>query len=84
MLGDEYIAQHIFFTLKKEQEDKVFRMYVTDALFAISQRKQMTRRYVDILSSLTTSDEEPKETAQDIINRFNEKFLRKEECEDGN
>lgn len=40
MLGDDYIAQHFWQTLRQEARDYQYRRYVTEALYAISRGNQ--------------------------------------------
>lgn len=38
VLGDEYIAQHIYQCIAQEFRERLYRRYITDALYCISNR----------------------------------------------
>lgn len=67
--------------MRKQAEDRLFRVYVTDALKAVvdntaalhSKCVSIKKRYIEIIDDAEQekpNDEEPKETAEQIINRI--------------
>ncbi len=66
--------------MRKQAEDKLFRVYLTDGLKAIadntsalhSKGVSLKSRYVEIVDGIKPDkpEEEPKETAEQIINRI--------------
>lgn len=54
MLGDGYIAQHIQAQVRRESEEHAYRVYVTDALFALG---RMKRRWEDIMQDARRPEE---------------------------
>lgn len=73
VLGDSYITQHIINEHIREQKDEAFRIYVTDALMAISaQDQKLTRRYADIIKEAFGKPET--RTEQEVIATIREKL----------
>ena len=66
--------------MRKQTEDKLFRVYLTDGLKAIAYNTSalhpngvsLKSRYVEIVGGIKPDkpEEEPKETAEQIINRI--------------
>lgn len=66
--------------MRKQAEDKLFRVYLTDGLKAVADNTaRLTKegvslklRYVEIADNIKTDkpEEKPKETAEQIINRI--------------
>lgn len=79
-LGSGYVIDHCIAAFKKEQEEKAFRVYLTDAAMVIANNtsklvsggEKMSKRYYDIIDI----SKEPKreETADEIILRMKEKI----------
>lgn len=58
--------------LEKEQDDKAYRIYLTDALYALVNRDmRLTKRFCDILNP---QPEETEEDVQAIIDRIRAKL----------
>ena len=84
MLGREYVIDHCVSRLNLEAEEKLYRMYITDALKAISENtsafmkngKSISVRYTDLLNRMKTkeSDEDSEEKADEIISRIKKKL----------
>ncbi len=51
------------------QEQAAFRVYVTDALFAMGDNKRLTQRYADIIKPRKVDRRSAAEIAADIIRR---------------
>ena len=69
VLGDEYIAQHVINTYRKELEEKRYMTYIADALYVISSRdKTVTKRYSEVYADvfIPTNIENEEETAENI------------------
>lgn len=74
VMGRGYVIDHCISSFQKEQEEKVFRIYLTDALQAIAENTQrfaggmkMNKRYYDIINIKPQKQEE---TADEIILRL--------------
>lgn len=84
LFGPEYIFQHITNEIKKEQEEKLYRYYIADALYVIANKTiersmSFQKRYADIereyLGSIQpTADDEEKATEikERILSKLNE------------
>lgn len=55
--------------MKQKGEEEVFRIYVGNALCAISQGKQMVRTYSDIVDPVPVDERTGDEIALEIIRR---------------
>lgn len=88
ILGRSYIIQHCVASLKNKGYEKAYKIYVTDALKAITENTAkasanggmtLSMRYADLIS-----EEKPDErTEEDIINNLKAKMLRnKNGCND--
>ncbi len=80
-MGSGYVIDHCISAFQKEQEEKAFRIYLTDALQAIAENTQrfaggmkMNKRYYDIINIKPQKQEK---TADDIILRLKGKI---DEC----
>lgn len=67
MLGDEYITQHILNEIHRENEQRAFQVYVTDALYAIAQGGKMKKRYADIVKFDTVKRVQPERTIDEML-----------------
>lgn len=67
MLGDEYIAQHILNEIHKENDIRNFQVYVTDALYAISQGAKLKKRYADVVKFDSGKRKAPERTIDEMI-----------------
>lgn len=67
MLGDEYIAQHILNEIHRENEQRAFQVYITDALYAISHGGKMKKRYADIAKFDERRSAQPKLTIEEML-----------------
>lgn len=79
------MIEHCISAFSKEQEEKAYRIYVTDALKTISEnsaqgehRSTMAKRWIDLVEP--SEEKEPKETrsANEIIDDFKKRLNRKE------
>ena len=65
MLGRGYVIEHCISTFKALQEEKIYRVYVTDALRALLHGNDIAR-YYDLISP----EEKKQETAEEIKERI--------------
>ena len=79
MIGIGYVIEHYIAYFKKEQQEKAYKMYVTDALKMITENtaKQaggsyITTRYADIIAP----GKEESRTANEVIVDLKEKLRR--------
>lgn len=49
VLGDDYIAQHILYVLKRDAERKAWENYTADVLHAISNQLAVKYRFADLM-----------------------------------
>lgn len=73
MFGRGYIIEHCISTFKALQEEKFYKIYITDILRA-SLRNNNVPRYYDLISSLYKSKEkepDPEEIKDKIKNGLN-------------
>lgn len=77
-MGSGYVIDHCISAFQKEQEEKAFKIYLTDALQAIAENTQrfaggmkMNKRYYDIINIKPQQKQE--ETADEIILRLKER-----------
>lgn len=80
MLGDEYIVQHCEQTIAQEYQDKLYRMYVTDALYALTRGRPLSVRWIDLQDGTVQQTET--RTEQEVIDHIKNK-LRGEVTADG-
>ena len=55
VLGAEYIKEHIRNVYKQEEKERLYREYVTDALYTlsrVSEGMRMTKRYSEIIAEI--------------------------------
>lgn len=77
IFGDEYITQHVIQEYKKEQKELIYRIYVTDALYAMATRTSVpTKRYIDIINE-AQSEPMDEQTAKIKANEIKSHFLEK-------
>lgn len=77
LMGRGYVLEHCGMCLRKEQEMKALRIYVTDALKTIADNTSrlgsggvtLKSRYVEWAEQLK-APKEPKESSETIINRI--------------
>ena len=67
MLGDGYIAQHILNEIHRENEQRAFQIYVTDALYAIAKGGSMKKRYADIVKFDERRPKHPERTIDEML-----------------
>lgn len=67
MLGDEYIVQHILNEIHRENEQMTFKIYVTDALYAISQGAKLKKRYADVVKFDSGKRKAPERTIDEML-----------------
>lgn len=70
VLGDEYIYEYFLSAYEKELKEKLYCIYITDSLFAISQGKSMNIRYIDALEN-KQEERSADEIKGDIKSRLN-------------
>ncbi len=63
VLGDDWIAQHIYNELQKEYEEKQYKAYITDCLMCIA---GVEERWVD-MTSKPKEPTEPEKTEEELI-----------------
>lgn len=67
MLGDRFIIQHILNEIHRENEQMTFKIYVTDALYAISQGAKLKKRYADVVKFDSGKRKAPKRTIDEML-----------------
>ena len=67
MLGDRFIIQHILNEIRRENEQMTFKIYVTDALYAISQGAKLKKRYADVVKFDSGKRKAPERTIDEMI-----------------
>lgn len=79
------MIEHCISAFSKSQEEKAFRIYLTDALKVISensagveQRTAMAKRWIDLIDVNTTQEPEKARSADEIIADFKNRLNRKE------
>ena len=86
VLGDDYIVQHIINQNRKEQEERLYRFYIADALFAISSHNQViSKRYNEIYNEVFSEEpeEDPEIKASDIKQSMLKRLNGRRERTDG-
>lgn len=88
LLGSGYVIEHCISAFLKLQEEKAYRVYVTDSLKVIAEnttgaeeRHAMSKRWIDLVEVKADEKEETicaEEKASDIINSMKERLNRKE------
>ena len=76
-LGKSYIIRHCTEEMRKQAEDRIFRVYVTDALKAIADNTSfipkegasLKLRYIEMLDGIKP-ERKPQETAEQIKTRI--------------
>ena len=78
VLGSGYVMDHCISAFQKEQEEKAFRIYLSDAVMAIADNtakfaggSKMSSRFYDIINIKKEAKKE--ETADEIILKIKEK-----------
>ena len=75
VLGDGFIAQHVAQRIMQESRERLYRRYITDALFCISNRTEsMVVKWSEIDPGFAkpTAPEDPKEIRARILRKINE------------
>lgn len=67
VLGDGYITQHILNEIHRENEQRSFQIYVTDALYAIAKHGEMKKRYADIVKFDERKPVQPERTIDEML-----------------
>lgn len=81
MLGDEYIMQHCEQTIAQEYRDKLYRLYVTDALYALTNSRPLSVRWIDLQDG--TGQQTETRTEQEVIDHIKSKLRGEEVTADG-
>lgn len=79
MMGIGYVIEHYIAFFKKEQQEKAYQVYVTDALYIITENtakanggRYLQARYAEMIEP----KEEEKRTANEVIIDLKEKLRR--------
>ena len=64
--------EHCVSAFKVKQEEKAYRIYVTDSLKAISEGKHLVGRYADIILPQKEETRDAEEIKSDILNKLKE------------
>lgn len=79
VLGSGYVMDHCISAFQKEQEEKAFKIYLSDAVMAIAENtmrfaggSKMSSRFFDIINVKKQAKQE--ETADEIILRIKGKI----------
>lgn len=69
LMGPGYLTDVLYGIMDRERTERVYRIYVTDALAAIAQQLGVTfkRRYTDIISPAPVEKRSGTEIAADVI-----------------
>lgn len=88
LLGSGYVIDHCISAFSKSQEEKAYRVYITDALKVISENtaggestKMMSTRWIELMDFKTDEPQDTEsanEKADKIINDFKKRLNRKE------
>lgn len=77
LCGSGYVSEHCISAFLKRQDEKYYRIYVTDALKCISENTaksvggmSMSKRFFDIVDRSKPQEEEEEQTAEEIIDRI--------------
>ena len=77
LCGSGYVSEHCISAFLKRQDDKYYRIYVTDALKCISENtaKQvggvsMSKRFFEIIDRQKPQDVDDEKTAEEIIDKI--------------
>lgn len=81
VLGDDYIAQHVVQCIAQESRERLYRRYITDALYCISRGSEaMTVKWSDLDTGW--SKPEPEETPEEVKARLLAKINGEEETDE--
>lgn len=79
------MIEHCISAFSKSQEEKTFRIYLTDALKVISEntaggesRHAMSKRWADLVEPVKGEEPEETRSAEEIISDFKKRLNRKE------
>ena len=70
IFGREYVVEHCISAFKILQEEKVFKIYVTDALKAMGEGKRLADRYADIIIPKKEDTRDPEEIKASIMDKL--------------
>lgn len=78
------MIEHCISSFLKEQKERAYRTYVTDALMLISENtanisngKYMSKNFSDIYKKNEQGEEDKKPTAEEVKERIKSKFRKK-------
>ena len=80
IFGKGYVIEHCIALFKKQQKEKLYQMYITDALKAICDNTARMyggatlKRYMDLLPDEPRAKKEETRTAQEIISGIQNKL----------
>lgn len=69
MLGDDYIAEHCINEYEKQQKEEIFRIYITDSLYALMNHSAFQARYFEMIESMQSDDSAAPEQSADEIKK---------------
>lgn len=87
LLGKGYVIDHCISLFKNKQKDKIYRIYVTDALYAIGNMMGkrygatsdiIKKKYSNIVSFDSKKKQKKEETEEEIIQRIKMKLGAKQ------
>lgn len=70
MFGRGYVIEHCISSFKKYNEEKTYRIYVTDLLRHLSGNNSIVRYY-----DLITPNTEPQKSAKEVKDKIRGKFI---------
>lgn len=72
MFGKDYVFQHIIQTIKQEQKELLYRVYVTDTLRCISMGigKYPEKRFAELLNPQSEETRTPEEIIENIRSKL--------------
>ena len=66
------MVEHCVSSFRISQQEKIYRIYVTDTLKAISEGKHLTDRFADLIIPQKVDTRTPDEIKTSIINKLKE------------
>ena len=76
ILGDDYIADHCLNEYRRQEEEKVYRLYIADSLYCIMNYKAFGMRYNEIINGMSVdnnvSEISATEIKQNMLKKLNE------------
>ena len=72
VFGRGYVVEHCISAFKNQEEEQIYKIYVTDTLKAISEGKHLTDRYYDYIKPKKWETRSADEIKVSILNKLKE------------